>query len=64
MNNGATLDLVAVIPKAISTAEREAIETAFQINGAQISADESIKPTGVYDQHLYYLSGYKYLKSN
>lgn len=45
MNNGATLDLVATIPKAISLAERQAIETEFQINGAG-PADASIKATG------------------
>ena len=44
LNNGATLDIVAIIPKAINTAEREAIESEFQVNGAE--ASNSTKPKG------------------
>ncbi len=32
LNNGAQIDMVAIIPKAISTVEREAIETEFIVN--------------------------------
>lgn len=64
LNNGATLDIVAIIPKAINTAEREAIESEFQVNGAV--ASNSTKPTGTLngDPIFYHGTTKKYLKQN
>ncbi len=61
MNNGATLDIVATIPKAISEAEREAIETEFMVNGAPPSEDNSTKPTGALGEPVYFLGTTKKL---
>ncbi len=61
MNSGATLDIVATIPKAIDTAEREAIETEFMVNGAPPSEDNSTKPTGALGEPVYFLGTTKKL---
>ena len=58
MNNGGTLDLVATIPKAISTAERQAIEAEFQVNGAPPGESAAVQPSGFnYTAPYFYLNG-------
>lgn len=55
MNSGGTLDIVATVPKAISTAEREAVETEFIVNTQTATVDNSTKPLSVKDSPIYFL---------
>ncbi len=66
INSGGTLDIVATIPKAISSAERLAIETEFKVNGATPVTDNSTKPTGALNSDPVYFLGTtkKLLKGN
>lgn len=58
INNGGQLDLVAAVPYAISTAEREQIETDFKVNGPPVTND-AIKPSSAADSPHYFINGVK-----
>lgn len=54
INSGGTLDIVATIPRAITEAERLAIEAEFQVNGSSPVTDSSIKPRSAEGKPYFY----------
>lgn len=63
VDNGATFDLVALVPKAISTAEKEAIETEFIIN-TDITSNPTRPSSANGNPYFRHNGDKKYLKGN